>query len=104
MRKSFRNALNICFYLSVIQIAVILSIIPATIFNYESYYNLYFYNSTFYAIRSFLSLPALILWISMLILWSKFDKNIGRFFMLFFLIGIYSLFYYRRAERSGWFN
>ncbi len=32
-------------------------------------------------------------WIYLLVLWSKYDKHIGRFFALFFLIGWYSIYY-----------
>ena len=32
-------------------------------------------------------------WVYLLVLWSKHDKHIGRFFALFFLIGWYSIYY-----------
>jgi hypothetical protein len=37
-----------------------------------------------------------------LIAWSKFDKNIGRFLLLFFFIGLYSPFYYLKMVRNNW--
>jgi len=44
----------------------------------------------------------LIFWIWNIIIWSKRDKKIGRFFALFFLPGLYTLFYYRHVLRNNW--
>ena len=43
-----------------------------------------------------------IFWIWNLIIWSKRDKNIYRFFALFFLIGIFTLYYYFIVLKNKW--
>jgi hypothetical protein len=43
-------------------------------------------------------------WIWNIIIWSKSDKKIARFFALFFLLGIYTLFYYRIVLKNNWIS
>jgi hypothetical protein len=43
-------------------------------------------------------------WIWNIVIWSKQDKKIGRFFALFFLPGLYTLFYYRIVLKNNWLN
>ena len=52
--------------------------------------------------RMVLGLFTLILWIFNLLLWAKKDKMLRRFIPLFFLIGIYSPFYFIRALNNKW--
>lgn len=53
-------------------------------------------------LRFILSLPVYYIWIYLIVIWAKKDKNVGRFFLLFFLIGIYTLFYFKRALKNDW--
>jgi len=62
----------------------------------------YFASDSFSNIRVMIALPVMILWVYTLIAWSRFDKNIGRFLMLFFLIGLYSPFYYLKMVKNNW--
>ena len=43
-------------------------------------------------------------WIWNIVIWSKRDKKIGRFFALFFLPGLYTLFYYRIVLKNNWLD
>jgi len=52
--------------------------------------------------RMILGLFVLILWLFNLYIWSKNDKALVRFFPLFFLIGIYSPFYFIKALKNRW--
>ncbi len=52
--------------------------------------------------RMILGLFTLVLWIFNLFLWSKKDKVLKRFIPLFFLIGIYSPFYFIKALNNKW--
>ena len=62
----------------------------------------YFASDSFSNFRIIISLPVFVLWVFTLIAWSKFDKNIGRFLLLFFFIGLYSPFYYLKMVRNNW--
>lgn len=61
-----------------------------------------FFNDTAIMIRTLMSVPVFILWVCCLVIWGKHDKDIGRFLPLFFLIGLYSLFYFRQALKKQW--
>ena len=37
-----------------------------------------------------------------IVIWSKRDKKVSRFFALFFLPGLYALFYYRIVLKNKW--
>ena len=45
-----------------------------------------------------------IFWIWNMIIWSGKDKIVGRFFALFFLPGLYNLFYYRLVLKNNWLD
>jgi len=53
-------------------------------------------------IRGVALLFLLILWIKCIIVWSKKDKNVLRFFLLFFLHGLYMLYYYPKIIKNNW--
>ena len=38
------------------------------------------------------------------VIWTKRDKKVGRFLALFFLPGIYTLFYYRIVLKNNWLD
>ncbi len=59
-------------------------------------------NPTLLVFRGISLVFLVILWIKCLIVWSKKDKGIGRFLLLFFLHGLYTLFYYPRAIKQNW--
>jgi len=41
-------------------------------------------------------------WIWSIVIWSKKDKRVGRFFALFFLPGLFTLFYYKTINKNNW--
>lgn len=45
-----------------------------------------------------------VFWVWNIVIWSKRDKKIGRFFGLFFLPGLYTLFYYRIVLTYNWLD
>jgi hypothetical protein len=51
---------------------------------------------------TFLSISVIAFGIYNIIIWSKFDKHLGRFFALFFLLGLYTPFYFKKAIKNGW--
>lgn len=53
-------------------------------------------------IRILLAVPTLVLWIYCMKIWSKHDKKVTRFFLIFFFPGVYQLFYYVQSENKGW--
>jgi hypothetical protein len=71
-------------------------------FGYTNILNWYLYNESISAIRQLLNIPVFIVWIYTLILWQRNDKNVLQFILLFFLIGIYSSFYFWKAVKKGW--
>jgi len=100
--KRLRLFLNVCYYINILMLVHFVLIIIAAFLSYQAFLEYSFFNQRFISIRTLLSIPVLILWFSSLILWSKNDKRIGQFLLLFFLIGIYSPFYFRRSLRNGW--
>ena len=57
-------------------------------------------NTNIIILRAFSLLLLLILWIKCLVIWAKYDKNILRFFLLFFLHGFYILYYYPKLRKN----
>lgn len=96
-----KQILDYCFYINVLMIVIFIALMFAVVFGSELIFDI-FKNETFINIRMILSIPILILWIYNLIIWSREDKNIGRFLLLFFLNGLYNPFYYKSIIRKGW--
>ena len=59
---------------------------------------------TITTIRMLIASLVFAFWIWCLVIWSKHDKKIGRFLLLFFLIGFYTLFYYRIVLKNKWID
>jgi hypothetical protein len=100
--KKLKPLLNICYYINIFMLIHVVFIIMAAFLSYDAFLEFSFFNQKFIYIRTLLSIPVLILWISSLIIWAKHDKRIGHFFLLFFLMGLYSPFYYRKSKLNGW--
>ncbi len=100
--KKLRPLFNICYYINILMLIHVVSIIMASFFSYDAFLEFSFFNQQFIYFRTLLSIPVLILWIGSLIIWSKHDKRIVQFFLLFFLMGLYSPFYYRKSKLNGW--
>ncbi len=98
MKKIF---LNICFTANILLYASFFVLFIAVIFDFISIKS-YILSENFSNIKTVLSLLVLTFWIYNLVIWSKHDKKIGRFLMLFFLIGIYTPFYYLIALKNKW--
>lgn len=47
-------------------------------------------------VRTILNIPVLIFWVLLLRHWSKGKKKVSDFLLLFFLIGLYTIFYYKK--------
>ncbi len=98
MKKVF---LKLGFYANIILYLSYFVLVFAVLFHLESVES-FIHSSIFNSIRTIISLIVLVFWIYNLVLWSKHDKKIGNFFLLFFLIGIYTPFYYLKAVRNKW--
>jgi hypothetical protein len=59
---------------------------------------------TFMLWRTNLTLFGLAFLIWNIVIWSKRDKKVGRFLALFFLPGLYTLFYYRIVLKNNWLD
>ncbi|MDP4209192.1 MAG: hypothetical protein Q8928_10300 [Bacteroidota bacterium] len=101
-RKLKKKLLFFCFIANLFMIAIYLSVIIAAFFKFQKYIDYIFFDVEFANIRMFLTIFVFILWINNLIVWSKRDKNLGRFFILFFFIGIYSPFYFIKILKNKW--
>lgn len=97
-----RKVLLFCFYINLLMIILFFIIIIAALLRMQSFLDYVFFDETFINIRMILTIPIFVLWVNNLIIWSKHDKHIGRFFLLFFLIGIYSPFYFRKILKNKW--
>ncbi len=97
-----RIVLLFCYYINLLMIILFFIIIIAALLRMQSFLDYIFFDETFINIRMILTVPIFVLWINNIIIWSKHDKHIGRFFLLFFLIGVYSPFYFRKILRNKW--
>ncbi len=102
--KHMSHFLKFCFYINLLLIIQVISTFFASLLSINEYLTFSFYNQSFNIVRSIASAFTFILWIFLLVIWSKRDRQIGRFFLLFFLIGTYTLFYYRIAKKKNWLN
>jgi hypothetical protein len=91
-----------CYYINIIMVALILFVVIAALFQMKSVLDYIFFNKLFLQIRLILTVPVLVLWINNLMIWSKRDKSISRFLLLFFFNGIYNPFYYRLILKNHW--
>ncbi len=98
MKKVF---LKVGFYANIILYLSYFVLVFAVLFHSQSIES-FIYSPVFKSIKTIISLIVLVFWIYNLILWSKYDKKIGNFLLLFFLIGIYTPFYYLKAVRNKW--
>ncbi len=96
-----RKVLLVCYYLNLLMIIFFVLIVVAGLLKQEDIINFFFLNSTANVIRMLFSIPVFYLWFNCLVIWSKYDKRIGQFFLLFFLIGTYSPFYFKKHIRTG---
>jgi len=94
--------LVICYWINILTLALYAFIIIGALLRMQSFLDYVFFDSTFLNIRMALTIPIIILWVNDLIVWSKHDKHIGRFIALFFFIGIYSPFYFKRILKNKW--
>lgn len=90
-----------CNFINIIMIVIILFVILSAVLNLEVLID-FFTSELFLDIRMIMVIPVFILWINNLVIWSKYDKSLGRFFMLFFLNGFYNPFYYRMVLKNKW--
>jgi len=97
--KEWKFVLTIGYYLNTLILAHVILIVLATLLRFELFLDFSFFNQTFIFIRTILALPVLVFWIGCFILWSKYDKNIGRLLLLFFLIGLYNPYYYWKYSK-----
>ncbi len=97
-----RKVLLFCYYINLFMIILFFIIIIAAFLRMQSFLDYIFFNETFINIRMILTVPIFVLWVNNIIIWSRHDKHVGRFFLLFFLIGVYSPFYFRKILRNKW--
>ena len=91
-----------CYWINILTIVLCLIIIIAALLKQQAFLNYVLFDKNFLNIRFILTVPLIILWVYDMIIWSKHDKHVGRFFLIFFLLGFYSPFYFRRIVKSGW--
>lgn len=96
-----RIFLEIAFYINIIMLIMYFSTAIIAPLGMEKALDFFFYNESFINIRSILTIPVFILWINTLVMWSRNDKHVGRFLLLFFFIGIYTPFYFKKTIKKG---
>lgn len=80
---------------------IIIALLP--FFSHNVKFIDFYYNSTFISsLRLFGAIPVLVLWLMCIRIWSEKDKKASRFFLLFFLIGFFTIFYFRKALKEKW--
>jgi hypothetical protein len=77
-------------------------LVLAILFKQKQILEIYSSDELFNQIRMVLVIPVIVLWVNNLMVWSKKDKHVGRFFLLFFLNGLYSPFYFRKILKHKW--
>lgn len=92
------------FFFDICYMSTVVTIILALIslyFNSELMKQLFF-SPIFILIRVVFMLLLFVLWIKCIMVWSRRDKKISIFFLLFFLHGFYILYYYRKIINNNW--
>ena len=97
-----QKLIYLCYWINILALLLYIFIIIAALFQMDSFINYVFYDPTFLNIRLIIGVPILVLWVFDMIKWSKHDKHVGRFFLIFFLIGIYAPFYFRKIVKNNW--
>lgn len=90
-----------CYYINIFMLFVFFFIIIISFLDLKEL-SCIIKSDTFISIRFLLSIPMVVIWIWSLIIWSKFDKKIIHFFLLFFLMGFYPIIYYQRIKKNNW--
>ena len=99
-----RNVLKVGLVLNIAIVIFFLVIILGGFFINNDSFDSFIFSSVVSNIRLLSSLIIFIFWIYLMVLWSRYDKSIGRFFALFFLMGSYSIYYAIRLLKSGKLN
>jgi hypothetical protein len=94
----------VCYWVNILTLLLYIFIIIAAFLRMHEFLNYVFTDTTFLNFRLILGVPIIILWVYDMVKWSKHDKHIGRFLLIFFLLGIYSPFYFRRILKNNWLN
>jgi len=94
----------ICFVANLLLILIYVALIFAVVIRSKELIDYIFYDSGFAIMRMIIAYPTIILWVYTLKIWSKYDKHVGRFMLLFFFIGLYSPFYYLKARKAKWID
>lgn len=100
-----KMSFGICYISTVISIVNLIVFFIFYITSDTAYLDLFdqiLLNPKLFIIRFILTLLFFVLWIKCIIVWSKKDKNIIRFFLLFFLHGFYILYYYPKVIKNNW--
>jgi len=100
--KFKQNLLVSCNYITIVMIPISI-FFPIIVANLRriSVLEQYTYEQ-FNLIRSFLIIPIIILWIYCFKIWSKKDKSVKSFLLLFFLNGFYIPFYFHSLRKKKW--
>lgn len=96
-----KKLLMLCYITNILMVMGLAILILSILFKIDFILN-YVSTDSFTQIRMILTIPVFVLWVNNLILWSKKDKSVGRFFLLFFLNGLYNPFYFRRILKNEW--
>lgn len=97
-----KKVIYVCYIINLMMVMLLVFVFIAMLLKMDTVLHFVFLNNTFMNIRMALTIPILILWIYNFIVWSKKDKNVGVFFLLFFFSAIYNPFYYNRIIKNGW--
>lgn len=97
-----KNLLMACYIINTSMVILVVVTILAALFRLKGFLDYVFFDETFFLVRMVLTLPILILWINNMIVWSRNDKNIMRFLLLFFLNGLYNPLYFKKILKNNW--
>ena len=70
-----------------------LLIIFGDFFMKNEVFEAFVFGDTANIIQLFFGVFLIMYWVYLIVLWAKYDMHIGRFFAMFFLAGLYSIYY-----------
>lgn len=94
--------LSLFYYINILVILMYILVVLAALFKFGGFVECFFVDYSAQVIRLILAIPLFVFWIWSLIIWNKYDKSIKQFFLLFFLMALYTPFYYRRIIKNTW--
>lgn len=91
-----------CYIVNILMVTLFVMVVFALLLRMKGFLDYVFFDEFFLMVRMVLTIPILILWVNNITIWSKKDKSVRRFLLLFFLNGLYNPIYFKKVLNNNW--